>query len=187
MKRLLPFIPIVFLFMVNSCTGTISSNPVATAVAGTQMALTRTAAPTQTPNPHISNMVNWMNNDLAAINPLESTLDAEYHVVDLSFPYLPDSLDLRFRVDVSCMCMNSDDCCVPERTFVVIVESMKRYPGLPSLIPGEVREVMVVCSDHRTKAEIGAISATWDDVKGYLQGSVSGYQLGARATRTVAP
>lgn len=188
MKRLLLFIPIILLLLINSCTELpVGQDAVNTAVAQTQIALTRMVLPTPTSNPNIPNMVIWMNNDLATSNPLESTLDAEYHVINMSFPDLPNSSNLRFQVEVNCLCMNNNECCVPERTFVVIIESMRRYSGLPSLVPVEVSEVLVICSNHHTKAKVGAISAPWQDVKGYLQGSVSAYQLGALAKRVAVP
>lgn len=189
MKRLLSFIPIILLLLLNSCTELpVGPDAVSTAVAQTQIALTRMALPSPTLNPNIPNMVIWMNNDLAISNPLESTLDAEYHVLNLSFRNLEGSSNLRFQVDVSCMCMNSSDCCVPERTFVVIIESLKRNSGTAvTQMPPDVSEIVVICSNHETKAKVGAISAPWQDVKGYLQGNVSGYQLGALANPVVVP
>jgi hypothetical protein len=84
--------------------------------------------------------------------------------------------------------MNDSECCNPERTFMVIVESMKRGAStILSQVPFDVSEVLVICSNYHTKAQVGAVSAPWHDVKGYLQGTVSGYQLGALAKRVVAP
>jgi hypothetical protein len=128
MKRLFLIIPILFLFLVSSCTGSILLDPdqsrIATAVAGTQTAISWTPVPTPTYNPNIPNMINWLNNDLSTSSPLGWTLDAEYHVLNVSFPNAPDGVV--FRVDVGCICMNSSRCCTPERTFVVVAEAMKR-------------------------------------------------------------
>ena len=43
--------------------------------------------------------------------------------------------------------------------------------------------MMVVCSDAKTKSLIGAMVEAWQDVLDYLQGRVSGYQLGARVSQ----
>jgi hypothetical protein len=190
MKRLLPFIFIVLLFFINSCTavatGFTISNEIGTAVAHTQTAVAWTAVPTPTLNPSIPGMIDWLNTDLSTANPLGWTLDAEYRVIDLSFSNVLNSTALIFQVDVYCSC-RSNDCCIPERTFVVIVDSMKRYPQFWTQIPSDTIKMTVVCSDHPDKAPIGAVSASWPDVKGYLQGNVSGDQLGWRAHRVVDP
>lgn len=188
MKRWLPFFPLFFLFIFNSCTGAAPgiSSEVGTAVANTQTAAMWTAIPTFTPNPNIPNIVTWLNNDLSTINPLESTLDAEYHVIDISFSRRPDRSGLLFRVDVDCRCMNGAECCIPERTFVVIIEAMKRNATtILTHVPGDVSEILVVCTEHR--AGVGAMTAAWQDVRGYLQYQISGYQLGMRVSRTDVP
>ena len=45
--------------------------------------------------------------------------------------------------------------------------------------------MMVVCSDAKTKSLIGAMVEAWQDVLDYLQGRVSGYQLGAGLARSM--
>jgi hypothetical protein len=134
-------------------------------------------------------MVNWLNQDLASMaNSLETTLDAKYSVTNISFPNFQNSSDLMFRLDVGCICMNSADCCIPERTFVVIIESMKRNPIANfTQVPAGVRQIMIVCSDLKTKSQLGVESAPWQDVLDYLQGRESGFQLGARVSRIGAP
>lgn len=192
MKSWLTFIPVLLLILVNSCAqaDTLSiSNDMGTAVGQTQTAIAWTAIPTQTLNPNATNMVNWLNADLSSTtNSLEATLDAKYSVTNISFLNVPNSSDLIFRVDVGCICMNSADCCIPERTFVAIIESMKKT-SLISLVqvPGEVRQMIVVCSDPKAKSQLGAIFASWQDVQGYLQGNVLGYQLGSRVYRSTVP
>ncbi len=188
MKRLFLIIPMLLLFLVNSCVAgmPISANAIGTALIQTQTATMWTVIPTQTFNPNIPTIISWLNNDLATVSPLGRTLDAEYHVINVSFPNMQN--DSIFRVDVGCICMNNSKCCNPERTFVVVVEAMKRYPGaFWAQVPGGINEIMVVCSDHQAKMQIGAVTASWQDVQGYLQGYISGYQLGVRTTRTVAP
>jgi len=153
----------------------------------TQRAALWTPTPTPTFNPNLTNMVNWLNIDLSDKNTLERTMDADYQVTNVSV-ISPNGSDLIFRVDVGCICMNKNDCCIPERTFVVIIEAMKKYPDITkSQVPSNISEIMVVCFDHQTEAQIGSISASWQNVRGYLEGSNSGHQLGVQITRTIAP
>jgi hypothetical protein len=190
MQRLLLFIPLAVLFLSNSCDvmPPIPPDLVATAIEETQIALTRAAAPTPTPNPNIPIMINWLNNDLSTVSPLGRTMDAEYHVTNVSFPSTKNGAGLIFRVDVGCICMNGHECCLPERTFVVILEAMHRNrTSALAQVPAGVNEVMVVCSNHQTRAQIGAITASWQDVDGYLREQIKGDQLGVRVTRTLAP
>jgi len=189
MKRLLPFIPILLLVVLNACSNlgspTVPPN-MSTAVIWTLTATMWTPTPTQTFNPNIPMMVNWLNADLSTANPLEWTLDAEYYVTNVTFPNVPNSSALVFRVDVHCECVNGSKCCIPERTFVVMMGSMKRNANtLMAQVPGGLHEVMVVCFEHKT--QMGAVSASWQDVRDYLLGFLTGYQLGPRVIRTVAP
>ena len=188
MKRLFPFIPIFLLLLINSCAvvPSIGSDPVATGIAGTYIALTRTAAPTPTYNPHISEMENWLDNDLSTVSPLGRSMDAQYHVIKVSFTNVPDSSNLIFRVDVGCLCIKSTECCIPERTFVALMEAMKRNPNLIN-VPGGVTEVVVVCSEFQSGEQIGAISATWTDTYNFLHDYINGEQLSANTTRIAVP
>lgn len=188
MRRLLPFIPIIFLFLFNSCANSNTTYPpeMWTGLVQTNIALTWTASPTQTLNPAINNMQNWLNYDLSTVSPLGRAMDAEYHVIKVSFLNVPNSSALIFRMDVRCICMSSSDCCIPERTFVVLMESMKRNPSLIQ-VPTGVSEIIVVCSNHQDKEQFGAISANWSDAYGFLSGNITAEQLSANAVRTVAP
>ena len=189
MKRLLPFIPIILLFLVNSCTGINApeTNPTA-AAAMSQVAASWTPTPVPTANPNIPSMINVLNTDLYTTNALGWVLDAQYYVIDVSYPPVPNGSPRIIQVDIECICMNETDCCVPERTFVMFTESMKRSNGKISLqVFDGVENVMVVCFDHNTKEQKGAMSASWQDIYGYLQGSVTGQLLGVRAQRTKVP
>lgn len=187
MKRLLLFIPIAFLFFVNSCTEfpRLTDGLIATALAETQIAQTRAAAPTQTFNPTIFIMVDWLNADLlSSTNALSSTMDAQYSVTDIT---IQNHSPMTFRINVTCICKNKSDCCMPERTFVVILESLKRNsPNALAQVPADVSQMMVVCS-NQDNSPIGAITVSWQAVKEYLLGYLSGYQLGVQVTRTLAP
>lgn len=187
MKRLLPSLPIIFLILLDACS--VGGDPKVPSIMSTLVIQTVTAAawtpmPTQTDNPYIPIMVNWLNTDLSSAHSLEWSLDAEYRVINVSFPNVPESGALVFRVDVQCACINGDECCFPERTFVVLTDSMKRNVNALQ-IPIEVSEIMVVCYKNKTKT--AAISAPWQDVKSYLQGQLTGYQLAPRVVRTALP
>ena len=189
MKRLLLSVPILFVIMLNACGGNPSaliSSDVGTAVGQTQTAAVWTPPPTQTFNPNIPNMISTLNADLSLANPLEWTLDAEYRVDNVSFPNVPNSPSLLFRVDVRCQCRNGEDCCHPERTFVAVVSSMKRnYYSVLAYAPGNVSQLLVVCSDG--KSFTGAMTAGWTDVREYLIGNLTGYQFGVRVTKADIP
>lgn len=188
MKRLFPFIPIAFLFLFNSCGQLPISEPVMqTAVVQTLTAIAMPSMPTSTTNPYTDIMIRRLNDDLSTVNPLERTLDAEYSVLDFEFVYISNSSKMTFRIDVGCICMNSDKCCIPERTFIVITESIKR--NLSWLhVPENVGEMLVVCRHQQSREPIGAVVAPWQDVFDYLwNNGDSGYQLGVHAIRTVAP
>jgi hypothetical protein len=178
MKRLFPSIPVFFLVLINAC-GVVDADSgvpsnMSTAVVQTLTATIWTPVPTQTFNANIPIMVNWLNADLSTVNSLEWSLDAEYYVTNVSFPNVAGSSALIFRVDVRCECINSDECCIPERTFVVLMGAMKRNANtLLTQIPMGVSEIMVVCSDHKTP--VGAVSAPWQEAKAYLQGYLTGY------------
>jgi hypothetical protein len=189
-KRSLPFIPIIFLALLNACSGFNSPTDVPghifTAAVQSMTATMWTPTPTPSLNPNIPTMVNWMNADLFTANPLEWTLDARYQVTDVTFPYKADKSTLVFRVDVHCECINGTECCMPERTFVVIVGSMKRNSNtILAQVPGGTNQMLVVC--FKKKTPIGAMTASWQDVMAYLLGNLTGYQLGERASRAVYP
>ena len=63
---------LLLLFLVNSCAGVppLGADANATAVAQTLTAMSWTAMPSPTFNAYIPDMINWLNNDLAAISPL---------------------------------------------------------------------------------------------------------------------
>lgn len=189
MKRLLLFIPVAFVFFVNSCS--LANTPPTISPAQwdimrqTETAEAWTAVPTGTFNPNISSMVTWLNGELvSSANALGSTMDAKYSVTNIKFE---NHSPMTFRINVNCICMNNADCCIPERTFVVILDALKRNSSTTlAQVPADVSQVMVVCFD-RGNAQIGAVSASWPTVQGYLQGYVSGYELGVQVTLTVAP
>ena len=189
MQRLFLFIPIAFLFFINSCAvmpPPDGSDPVQNAVAETLTAIAATDVPTLTPHPSISNLIGVLNNDLSTTNPLGRTLDAEYLVVNMSFSYASNGV--LFQVDVGCICMNSDKCCNAERTFVVLANSMKTHSStVVSYLAPNISQIVVVCVNQQSKQPVGAVTVSWPDMQGYLQGHISGEQLGMRVKPTSVP
>lgn len=190
MKRILPFILIILLlFLGNSCGGIPLQNPTLQALQATmsQVAESWTPIPTQTANPYIPLMVNWLNVDLSTVNTLEKTMDAQYQVTNIS-AIDPDGSGIVYRMDIGCICMHTTDCCIPERTFVVVIEAMKRNAGTAvAQVPSNISKILIVCYDHTKGNQVGSISALWQDVRDYLLGNTTGYQLGGKVVRTIAP
>lgn len=192
MKPLLAFIPFVFLLLlINSCA---SENPTIPEEMWVMMHQTETArawtpVPTPTFNPNITNMINWLNADLLSNgNSLGATMDAQYSVTNISLRNASNSSALIFQMKVDCICKNSANCCLPERTFVVIIETMKKNSFTTlAQVPWDVAQIMIVCFDQKTSSQIGAIAAPWHEIQNYLQGYISGYQLGVQVTRTLVP
>lgn len=187
MKRLLPFIPIFFLLLFNSCTGADPGIPVdvGTAVANTQTAVMWTPTLTPTLDPNEPKILELVNAGLPS-DPLEITLDARYQAVDVFFTYLSGSSSPIFRIDIRCECATGSQCCVPERMFVVTMWAMKESPNkIIEQVPGNASQVKVVCFDHTN--QIGVMAASWADVRDYLRDTINGYQLGSRTYRSSLP
>lgn len=190
MKRWLLAIPMFFVILLNACGGgspQLSSPDQAwTSLIQTQTATMWTVVPTQTFNPNIPNMISTLNVDLSIINPLELTLDAGYRVDDIQFKKISGYPGSVFRVDVRCECMNGEDCCHPERTFVAVLGAMRRNSiSILAYVPADVGHLLVVCLDQRK--QIGAMSVSWQDVRDYLIGNLTGYQFGVRVTKADIP
>lgn len=192
MKRLLPFAPIIFLALLNGCDS-FGSPPESPGFSHTSVIQTLTATmwtPTPTPsfNPNIPTMVTWLNGDLLTANSLGWILDAEYVVTNVSLSNMKNSQALEFRVDVLCKCVNGTECCITERTFVLLIGSLKRNgTTIMTQVPGGVSRMLVVCSDHKKHIQIGAMSASWQDVTEYLLGHLTDQQFGVRVTRAAIP
>jgi hypothetical protein len=187
MKRVLFVIPVFLLVIVNACAsgGSVVAPPLGTAVGETQTASVWTPTISPTPDPDESKIVEWLNAELSDSDALEQTVDAKYQVVDVSFPAV-NGLVTAIRVDVRCECAMGGPCCIPERTFVVTIASLKkRAEKILEQVPGTVNELKVVCYDHLT--QVGVMSASWMDVKGYFMEQINGYQLGSRVYRSSAP
>ncbi len=190
MKRLLLIAPLVLLILLLNACINISTDTIPaahwTAMAQTLTAAAWTPVPTGTFNASIPTIVSWLNTDMLITNALGSTIDADYHVNDIKVENIPNSRDLIFRVEVGCSCIH-DNCCTPERTFVTIVETMKRFNTSNPPVPTGLTQMVVVCFDQKTKSPIGAISVAWQNVSNYVWGPLDGHQLGVQITRTMAP
>ena len=167
MKRLLPLIPVVlFLILINSCT-----------VPNLSDATVQSPTPVFTVHPNITEIIKIINNDLSTINPLEWAMDAQYHVIDINLVNDSNASGQTARMNVDCICMNETKCCTPARTFVVVIESMRRsylnpntYNNIASYLSvlDGAREFTVVCNDEQTNTHIGAVSVAWQDIRNYL-------------------
>jgi hypothetical protein len=176
MKRLLPLIPIILIFLINSCITYPTSN----------IGATSTTIPTE--DSVITAMIKSLNYDLATISPLGSVMDAQYYVIDVLFLDIPNTSERNIQVNVKCTCMNDTDCCLPERTFVMIVESMRRNNSHNTLQSyGIFREFTVVCSNQQTGQPIKPMTVAWKDVKGYLTDPGRAYELGGHVNHTPVP
>ena len=189
MKRILPIFPALLLLLINAC-GEVPpeiSPPMWTVVVQTQTAIMWTPTPTSTPDPNESNIVMFINEELSKADPLEQTMDAKYHVVDVSFPLTVNGSTV-YRIDVRCECPLNTQCCIPERIFVVTTNAMKSSGDKEKIIkqmPGNVSEMKIACYDHTIL--VGVLAVRWSDVKDYLQEKINGYQLGARTYRSSLP
>jgi hypothetical protein len=188
MRRLLPIVPIFLLILLNACANPASAIPpdIGTAVGQTQTAAMWTPTITSTPDPNEAKIVEWLNEELSAADPLEKTLDANYLARNVSFPPASGSLSTVFLVEIRCECAVNTQCCIPERMFVVAMGAMKkRAEKIIEQVPGNVSEVKVVCYDHGI--QIAVMSAWWTHVKGYLLDENNGYQLGSQVWRSNLP
>lgn len=187
MKRLLPLIPVLLFLLISSCDVINAVSPAeGTAVGETQTAIIWTPTVTPLPDPDESKIIEWLNTIFSELDPLERTLDAKYQVVDVLFDGMPSNANAVFRMDIRCECAANTQCCVPERMFVVTIAAMKNINGkIIEQVADRANDVQVVCYDHAVP--IGMMIAPWSDVKGYLLGEITGYQLGARVVKLPVP
>lgn len=188
MKR--PFviiIPILLLVLLNACGNTTAQITTAegTAVGQTQTAAMWTVTISPTIDPNESKMVEWLNDDLSKVDPLERTLDANYRVVGLTFP-AQNGIAAVFRLDVRCECATYNQCCNPERMFVVILNLMReRGDKITDQVPATVSWMNLVCYDRLN--QIAVVSAPWQYVRSYLLQQITGYELGPWVSRGSRP
>lgn len=187
MKRVLPGVTFIFLLLFTACgerAGEVSPS-LGTAVAETQTAAAWTPTFIPTVDPYEPDILSWMNAGLPS-DGLEVTLDARYTALDAGFPYFPNSTSRIFSLKVRCECAINQNCCVPERMFVVTMWAMKAYADkIVPQVPENAVRVDVVCFNHLV--QIGVQSASWADVKAYLLDEINGSMLGLRVTPNPSP
>jgi hypothetical protein len=182
MKRMLLVIPLLILPLFSACGGVAGevSPSVGTAVAETQTAIVWTPTFIPTLDPEEPRILELLNVGLLG-DGLDSTLDARYTVVNTAFTFIPNTSSMYFQLDVLCECAKNQQCCIPERIFVLTLWAMKtRGDKIIEQVPVNVSRLDVVC--HNRFGRIGAYSAGWSDVLDYLHGSINGHMLGWRVT-----
>jgi hypothetical protein len=181
MKRFAFFLAGV-LFLVLAGCGEVTTEQ---AVAGAQQTIeVASAVPTITPTlvPNEMLMVEKINavlNDKKVVDDLSKAIDAHYQVMDIRFEPAGGTVFI-FQMDVLCICVKNANCCVPERTFVVIAHAMEAL-GKPFVdyVPTTILETHVHCTNGSRL--IGTVTVSWDALKNYIldsAGQIGGYQLG---------
>jgi hypothetical protein len=189
-KRLLPTIPIILFLLLNACGAVpgssldVPGNWTAIVQPLTATVWTPNSTPFYTPY-IIKELFDILNADLPNAHTLEWTFDAEYTVTDVEFHNEQNGPGMFLRMDIRCLC-KKENCCFLERTFVVVIDSMKKNADntVPK-IPDGVTRIVVVCWDY--KKYNGALSVAWKDMKDYLRGNITGRQFSERVTRTAVP
>lgn len=186
MKRLFLYCSLSGAILLTACGTTLTPGQLDMAVQ-TLTAAAYTPTATHTPDPDESAIVILLNRGLAeTTDPLSQTIDARYQVVEAGFPLEPDGSLAVFQVDVRCECAGTSACCAAERMFIELTTAMKaQMQRIIRQVPGSVSTLRVDCYEHA--ARIGMIMAEWEDMLGYLRGSVNGFQLGARILKFDGP
>lgn len=188
MKRVVlvgSFILLTFLYACGPSLGAPIPPMIGTAVAHTQTATMWTPTLTPTLSPDMTRIKQLINEGFRT-DELEMTLDARYTVNDAWFPYLSNSSSRIFHLDIHCECAINSHCCTPERTFVVTMNAMKNHAeDIIAQVPENIVRVDVTC--HNSSGTIGAMGASWTEVKRYLLEEISGNELGWSVTPNPAP
>lgn len=137
---------------------------------------------TSTPAPNAMALVEKINGVLSAnvvVDDLSKAIDAHYQVMDIRFEPA-DSTVIVLQMDVLCICVKNVNCCVPERTFVVVAHAMKALgKPLADNVPATVLETHVRCITGDRL--VGTVSVPWEELRKYIvdaRGQIGGYQLG---------
>jgi hypothetical protein len=164
------------------------------AVAGAQQTIeVASLVPTATPTPVINEMamIEKINANLSeekVVDSLSRTVDAIYQVTNISFD-LGGGTAIIFQIDIMCTCVRNQNCCVPERMFVVLVHAMKATGNqIIQNVPTTIQEVNISCF-HGTYM-IGIAHVSWENLQNYLVASdnqIGGYQLGGQVVVTPMP
>jgi len=173
------FILIGVLFFVLTGCGEMST---AQAVAGAQQTIVvASLVPTITPTPVPNEMVmvekiNLVLNDNKVVDDLSKAIDAHYQVMNIQFEPAGGMMII-FRMDVLCICVKNVNCCVPERTFVIIAHALKVLGRqFAENVPDTILETHVNC--HNSDRLVGTVRVSWEELKQYIVDTHGGYQLG---------
>ena len=190
LKRLLPFLPLIFLI---ACvpTGEITNSD-QTAVVQTLTAKAWTPTPilpTATTEPNTGKIVEILNNAMTGVDPLADTIEARFSVVDAQIIYEPPTnLAGVLIIRIECEWVFTDNC-APETSFVALMHALttneKVFAKITDQIPSTIHTLQVVTLNHMTQK--GMIIVPWADIVDYATGKINGSQLGSRITRVIVP
>jgi hypothetical protein len=178
MKRFAFFLAGVLFLVLAGCGEVTTEQAVADAQ---QTIVVASLAPTITPTPVPDEMVmvEKINGVLSAnmvVDDLSKAIDAHYQVMDIHFEPA-QGMVIIFRMDVLCICVKNANCCVPERTFVVIAHALKALgKQFADNVPGTVLETHVSCLNGSRL--IGTVRVPWEELRQYIVDTNDGYQLG---------
>jgi hypothetical protein len=186
MKHPLLFLSLTGLICLAACGSSLTPDQLSMAVQ-TLTAVSYTPTPSATPDPDESAIVILLNRGLVETgDPLSQTIEARYQVLEAGFPADSDGSLSTFQVDVRCECAGTSACCTAERMFIVLTSAMRaEMQRIIRQVPKTVASLRVDCHDHATR--IGMIMVAWQDMLGYLRGTVNGFQLGARIVKFDGP
>jgi hypothetical protein len=124
-------------------------------------------------------IIGILNTELSNTDSLERMLDATYQVTDVSF--LPDdSNPSTIRMYVKCTCSYFEQCCIPEQTFVMTIDSLRQFRD-DLHIPNTIKDLEIVHLEGNKP--ITTIYAPWPKVQSFLIGQISSYDLAKSITK----
>jgi hypothetical protein len=152
MKRFLILVPIILLFLINSCG--VSQDQIINAINQTRTAeaatltATNLPLPTLTPSANGQWLITTLNTDSVGsdyagswswdqravagndaglavnLDQLEDSIGADLTITGVDFPFLADKVSRAFLIQARCECAVSSDCCSPQHMFVLTVRRL---------------------------------------------------------------
>lgn len=172
--------------MLSGCDGGAAIPPEthATNAAATLTAIVTTPSPIATAIPSETYLIQKLNEILQkgkVVDELSQTFDAKYQVLEVRFDKDTDGKIIYLQIESRCEFIRNEKCCTSERTFVVIANAMREAgKEIIKKMPETITHLHVSCKD-RDGLFIGMVEVGWEDMKGYILGTVIGSQLGNRA------
>lgn len=187
LKRLLPFVPLIFFIACVPSSGEITP-PEITAMIQTLTATMWTPTPitpSATPEPNTGRVVEILNNAMLGSNPLAETIEAKFTVIDAQVLMDgPTNQAGILSIHVECEWIYTDSC-TPEETFVTLMQALtandKILGKILEQIPATIHTLQLIAFDHMTQS--GIVISNWNDVLDYATGKINGNQLGSRIIR----